>query len=58
MSIHPLYDEKVKIQDTILDGARMRTVMSFGHAATIGFVLTIDAYVPLWFLERWARKKP
>ena len=57
ISIHPLYDETVPVADTRLDGARMRTVMSFGHATTIGFVLTMDAYVPLWFLERWARRR-
>jgi hypothetical protein len=56
MSIHPLYDETVKISDTFLDGARMRTVMAIGHATTIGLVLTIDLYIPLWFLEHWARK--
>lgn len=56
MSIHPLYDETVPIKDTQLEGARMFTSVSFGHAVTIVFTLTIDFYVPYWFLARWARK--
>jgi pimeloyl-ACP methyl ester carboxylesterase len=57
ISIHPIYDETVDIADTYLENARMYTVISFGHAVTIGFALTIDAYIPLWFLDRLARKQ-
>jgi pimeloyl-ACP methyl ester carboxylesterase len=57
MSLHPLYDETVHIKDTRLDGARMYTSITFGHAFTIGLTLTLDFYIPLWFLSSWARKK-
>lgn len=56
MSLHPIYDETVPIKDTYLDGARMYTSISFGHAVTIGFTLTLDFYIPMWFLAKWARK--
>jgi pimeloyl-ACP methyl ester carboxylesterase len=57
MSIHPLFDETVPIKDTQLDGARMFTTISFGHAFTIGLTLTVDCYIPLWFLSKWARQR-
>jgi pimeloyl-ACP methyl ester carboxylesterase len=56
MSLHPLYDETVNIKDTYLDGARMYTSISFGHAFTIGLTLTIDFYIPMWFLLSRLRK--
>lgn len=57
MSIHPLYDETVPITDTQIDGARMLTTISFGHAFTIGLTLTLDCYIPLWFLGKCARQR-
>jgi pimeloyl-ACP methyl ester carboxylesterase len=56
MSIHPIFDETVPIKHTVLDGARMYTSISFGHSVTIGFTLSIDFYIPLWFLLKWARQ--
>lgn len=56
MSFHPLYDETVDIKDTVLDGARMYTSISFGHSVTIGLALTIDFYILMWFLLRQTRQ--
>jgi pimeloyl-ACP methyl ester carboxylesterase len=57
MSLHPLFDETVTIKDTYLEGARMFTSISFGHAFTIGMTLTIDFYIPMYFFMKWAIKK-
>jgi len=56
MSLHPLYDEVVSVADTQLEGARMYTSISVGHAVTIALTLTMDFYIPFWFLRKWARQ--
>ncbi len=56
MSVRPWYDETVRLRDMNLDGARMFSTISFGHAVTIGFTMTLDFFIPYWFLTKWARR--
>jgi pimeloyl-ACP methyl ester carboxylesterase len=57
MSIHPLYDETVPIEDTQIEGARMQTILSAGHAISIGLMLTLGAPYIIRFLKGQARQK-
>lgn len=58
VSIRPWFDEIVRIRDMYLEGARIFSTISFGHAATIGMTLTLDFFIPYWFLSKWARRTP
>lgn len=43
MSIHPLYDGTVPVQDTKVEGAVERTIPAVGHVPSIGFALTFGS---------------
>ena len=56
MSIHPLYDGTVPIRDTILPGAREKTVPLVGHALTIAVLLIFGSGMMLRFLQQQAKR--
>jgi pimeloyl-ACP methyl ester carboxylesterase len=56
MSIHPLYDGSVPPRDTIIPGAREKTVLTIGHAMSIFLVLVFWSGLIIRFLQEQAAK--
>lgn len=57
MSIHPIYDGTVPVQDTVLPGAREKTIFAFGHAASILTALVCKSGTIIRFLKGRALRR-
>ena len=57
LSIHPLYDGTVPVRDTIIPGAREKTVWFVGHAVSIFMMLVFGSGMILRFLKKQAAKQ-
>lgn len=56
LSIRPLTDGVVTPRDTYIDGARSKTIPSFGHVASIVFALTLGSFGIARFVKRQSKK--
>jgi predicted alpha/beta hydrolase family esterase len=54
LSIHPLWDGVVPVQDTVIPGAQERTILAAGHAFSIFVTLVFGAPSFMRFLKRQA----
>jgi dienelactone hydrolase len=57
MSIHPLYDGTVAVRDTIIPGAREKTILGIGHALSIFGALVFRSGMIIRFLKDQVRRK-
>lgn len=52
LSIHPIYDETVPINDTEIEDAQMATIPTFGHALSIALSLIFFSPYIIHFLKK------
>lgn len=57
LSLHPLIDETVPIQDTKLDGVKIGTMPALGHLLGITYGLTLGSFRAIRFLDKIAGER-
>ncbi len=55
LSIHPVYDELIRVSDMIIPGAHNKTILSAGHIPSIFLGLTIYSSIAARFIKSNAR---
>lgn len=57
LSIHPLYDQTVPVEDTYIEGVKKSRIPTVFHVPSIALCLTIFSFVIMRFLKKQAKIK-